>query len=84
MAKGEGEVIQKIKEGNITLDVWENPGQKGGQTIKFLTFSISRSYFDKRDGKWHYSNSFGEEDLPAMQGVIDKYLLAANTVNNTE
>jgi hypothetical protein len=64
--------IDKIKYGGLTLDIWENSGDKG----KFYTFTLQRSY--KQGNDWKNTNSLRVNDLPkailALQKAYEKSL----------
>jgi len=50
--------VNKIKFGGITVDVWENQGEKA----PFYTFTLQRSY--KQGNDWKNTNSLRAQDLP--------------------
>jgi len=81
MAKGDGKLINKIQKGGVVLSIWNNPGIKDGKAIEVNTFVFSRPYLNKKDGKWNYSKSFGESDLPLIKEAIDEYLLRSREDN---
>lgn len=53
----------RIRRGNLTLSIWENPGQYG----PMYAMHIQRSYLDD-GGNWQHTTSIREQDaLPAAK-----------------
>jgi hypothetical protein len=58
---------EKIREGNVSISIWENQGPKGA----FRTAAIQLRYRDEKK-EWHDSKSFGTIDLENLEKAAKK------------
>ena len=64
--------IKEFRAGQIKASVWENEKKNGkGETVKYLSVNIEKSYKDK-EGNWKTSSTYFCEDLPKLQLVTAK------------
>ena len=80
-----GQPEKKFKAGSCTASVFVNEieGREGKTRIKSVT--LQRTYLDK-DGKFHNTASFKEQDLPKAILVLNKayeYLALEKAVEQT-
>jgi hypothetical protein len=57
--------VHEIRLGAVKAAIWENKTQNG----KRHNVTVTRLYKD--DQEWKYSDSFGRDDLPLLDKVID-------------
>ncbi|MFH1438934.1 MAG: hypothetical protein ABIG89_00060 [Candidatus Woesearchaeota archaeon] len=62
---------KKFSAGAISATIWQNTGQKDGQTFEFSSLSLNRRYMDK-EGKWQSTNNLRVADLPRAMVVMSK------------
>jgi hypothetical protein len=55
--------IKKIKIGQVDVAIWENEGKEGG---RYLSATIKKRYYDKKEDSWKESSSFNLMDLSAV------------------
>jgi len=58
--------VQSFKCGTVQAVIWKNTGKKG----EFYSVTLGRSYKDAEE-KWHTSDSFGVNDLSAVNTVLE-------------
>jgi hypothetical protein len=59
--------VDKIRIGNVTANIWNNPSEKGD----FYSVTFERSYKDDADA-WKSSQSFRRDDLLELAKAADK------------
>lgn len=57
--------LLKIRAGNVSATVWNNPRKFNGKDVDLKSVRIERNYQDKQ-GKWVGTNSFQTRDLPKV------------------
>lgn len=67
-AQGGNRPVARVSFGGVQASVWANHGDKGD----FHTVTFSRRY--QEGGEWKSSNSYGANDLLALQKVADMAL----------
>lgn len=55
--------IKKVKLGQLELAVWSNENR--------LSFSLKKSYYDKKTSKYEDTEYFGLEDLPSLIKLLE-------------
>ncbi len=63
--------LRKFRAGALSATIWENIGQKEGQSVVYNTVSFERSFKDK-EGNWQTTNSLRASDLPKASMVLQK------------
>ncbi len=55
---------KKFSCGSISASIWANTKVVSGETVKFYSVTINKTY--KEDDEWKHTNSFNIEDLPKV------------------
>ena len=55
---------KKFSCGPISASIWANNRTANGETVKFYSVTINKTY--KEDEDWKHTNSFDIEDLPKV------------------
>ena len=64
---GSNKPIDKIRIGRVTVNIWNNPSEKGD----FYSVTFERNYKDEGD-TWKSSQSFRRDDLLELAKAADK------------
>ena len=71
---------KKFSCGPISASIWANTKVVTGETVKFYSVTINKTY--KEDDEWKHTNSFNIEDLPKVALVANetyKYIKLKST-----
>ncbi len=71
---------KKFSCGSISASLWANTKVVTGETVKFYSVTINKTYKEGED--WKYTNSFNIEDLPKVALVATeayKYIRLKST-----
>src|ERR1041384_853631 len=60
--------VHTVRHRNLKAAIWRNQTEKGAM----FNVTVTRSYRDKADGKWHDMNSFGYDDLMNVAALMSE------------
>lgn len=65
--KNKQQPTHQIRIGAVIASIWEHESQSS----KYYNVTFSRSYREKGEEEWKYSDSFGRDDLLVLAKVSD-------------
>jgi len=74
---------KKFSCGSISASIWANTKIVTGETVKFYSVTITKTY--KEGESWKYTDSFDIEDIPKVALVANeayKYIRLKSTDSN--
>ena len=59
----------KLRDGQLTVTVWENKGVKDGNEYTMFNYSLAKGYKDKEDN-WKTTNTYNGDEVLRMSELI--------------